>query len=391
MWNTGLKTNDLKVPRVESNWKNSRAFSAPFWYIAGVTRLSLVLRLHFPFKFLRYPRVLWYSFVSIILWYFIYFQHLSSMFSPMDHSLMAEHWQHAREARARNEEYLQGYPHGTLSDSDMTLTDPDMVSSDSDMSLSDPDDTMSDWIVNLPVTASSFNASPFNAYPLNASPLNASPVNTPSADSDSGLDISDDISMDDVEDVSGANQEHLSDDSKSDIVMGESSDDDTQHHHLGKEELRRLWSLFRLSFRIFNSLSIQKDSAATKKTVTETTPSEKTIESQDDYEMVDANVSGGSAETTTESQEDYEMVDANVSGGSPEINIESQEDYEMGNVNVSGGLPTNNNIKMMFVSGETAEPSPETTTLIEEITRQQVIEIVRTSHSAWKLLSLMIK
>lgn len=33
-------------------------------------------------------------------------------------------------------------------------------------------------------------------------------------------------------------------------------------------------------------------------------------------------------------------------------------------------------VKMMFVSGETAEPSVETTTLIEEITRQQVIEIV---------------
>lgn len=32
--------------------------------------------------------------------------------------------------------------------------------------------------------------------------------------------------------------------------------------------------------------------------------------------------------------------------------------------------------KMMFVSGETAEPSVETTTLIEEIVRQQVIEIV---------------
>lgn len=32
--------------------------------------------------------------------------------------------------------------------------------------------------------------------------------------------------------------------------------------------------------------------------------------------------------------------------------------------------------KMMFVSGETAEPSIETTTLIEDITRQQVIEIV---------------
>lgn len=39
---------------------------------------------------------------------------------------------------------------------------------------------------------------------------------------------------------------------------------------------------------------------------------------------------------------------------------------------------TNVPSKMMFVSGETAEPSPETTTLIEEITRQQVIEIVST-------------
>jgi hypothetical protein len=32
--------------------------------------------------------------------------------------------------------------------------------------------------------------------------------------------------------------------------------------------------------------------------------------------------------------------------------------------------------QMMFVSGETAEPSVETTTLIEEIVRQQVIEMV---------------
>lgn len=31
---------------------------------------------------------------------------------------------------------------------------------------------------------------------------------------------------------------------------------------------------------------------------------------------------------------------------------------------------------MMFVSGEAAEPSVETTSLIEEIVRQQVIEIV---------------
>lgn len=32
--------------------------------------------------------------------------------------------------------------------------------------------------------------------------------------------------------------------------------------------------------------------------------------------------------------------------------------------------------QMMFVSGETAEPSLETTTLIEEIVRQQVVEMV---------------
>lgn len=33
--------------------------------------------------------------------------------------------------------------------------------------------------------------------------------------------------------------------------------------------------------------------------------------------------------------------------------------------------------QMMFVSGETAEPSPETTTIIEEIVHTQVIEMVR--------------
>jgi hypothetical protein len=33
--------------------------------------------------------------------------------------------------------------------------------------------------------------------------------------------------------------------------------------------------------------------------------------------------------------------------------------------------------KMMYVSGETAEPSPETTGMVEEIVRQQVIEMVR--------------
>lgn len=33
--------------------------------------------------------------------------------------------------------------------------------------------------------------------------------------------------------------------------------------------------------------------------------------------------------------------------------------------------------QMMFVSGETAEPSADTTGMIEEIVRQQVIEMVR--------------
>jgi hypothetical protein len=32
--------------------------------------------------------------------------------------------------------------------------------------------------------------------------------------------------------------------------------------------------------------------------------------------------------------------------------------------------------QMMFVSGETVEPSPETTTLVEQIVQQQVMEMV---------------
>lgn len=43
--------------------------------------------------------------------------------------------------------------------------------------------------------------------------------------------------------------------------------------------------------------------------------------------------------------------------------------------------------QMMFVSGETAEPSTETTTLIEEIVRQQVIEMVPSR----ELLSLSLE
>jgi hypothetical protein len=43
-------------------------------------------------------------------------------------------------------------------------------------------------------------------------------------------------------------------------------------------------------------------------------------------------------------------------------------------------------VQMMFVSGETAEPSTETTTLIEDITRQQVLEIVSTKNLTFKAL-----
>ena len=39
---------------------------------------------------------------------------------------------------------------------------------------------------------------------------------------------------------------------------------------------------------------------------------------------------------------------------------------------------------MMFVSGEFGEPSVETTGIIEEIVRQQVIEIV----STWRIMGL---
>jgi hypothetical protein len=37
--------------------------------------------------------------------------------------------------------------------------------------------------------------------------------------------------------------------------------------------------------------------------------------------------------------------------------------------------------QMMYVSGETAEPSPETTGMVEEIVRQQVIEMVCTQNN----------
>ena len=50
--------------------------------------------------------------------------------------------------------------------------------------------------------------------------------------------------------------------------------------------------------------------------------------------------------------------------------------------------------QMMFVSSETAEPGPETTWMIEEIVREQVVEMARVSSSAshhYRLLTHMIQ
>lgn len=69
------------------------------------------------------------------------------------------------------------------------------------------------------------------------------------------------------------------------------------------------------------------------------------------------------------------------------VDQETSEDHDMGDQKDSDSednmsveafkhMLTDQIRQMMFVSGETAEPSIETTTLIEEITRQQVIEIV---------------
>ena len=47
--------------------------------------------------------------------------------------------------------------------------------------------------------------------------------------------------------------------------------------------------------------------------------------------------------------------------------LESKEEFKQRLIYILG--------QMMFVSGETAEPSPETTWMIEEIVREQVVEM----------------
>ncbi|KGO38962.1 Histone-fold [Penicillium expansum] len=224
---------------------------------------------------------------------------------------VVELWMQCRDHFGRSlEELMLSDPDGTLTDPDMHLTDPDGTLTDPDMLLTDPDGTLTD--LDMLLTDCTIT----------------SPVNAPCADSALGLDFSDDISMHSVEDVSGANQDHLLDDSESDLFsMGEYFHENyTQLHSPNKEGLPRL-RLRLLCIHIFNLLGVRIDSAVT----------------------------------------------------SSETSIESQEDHGTERRNKSGGSFTNNTIKMMFVSGETAEPSPETTTLIEEITRQQVIEILTRS------------
>jgi len=52
----------------------------------------------------------------------------------------------------------------------------------------------------------------------------------------------------------------------------------------------------------------------------------------------------------------------------PAIEQDGREDWDY--------LTTNMITQMMFVSGETGEPSVETTTIVEEIVREQVVEMV---------------
>ncbi|CAG8166142.1 unnamed protein product [Penicillium nalgiovense] len=180
----------------------------------------------------------------------------------------------------------------------------------------DYDETMSDPDRTL--------TDPDMASPVKSDCVMASPVNAPWEDSDSGVDFPDDISMRSVEDVTDAHEDHLSADSESDFFsMGEYFYEYYTEIHgpEGPDGLPGL-RVHLLSSHIFKSFTF---------------------------------------------------------GTSPETISESQEDHGTGKENIFEGSSTNDNIKMMFVSGETAEPSPETTTLIEDITRQQVVEILTRS------------
>ena len=78
----------------------------------------------------------------------------------------------------------------------------------------------------------------------------------------------------------------------------------------------------------------------------------------DQMEDIEMETTTATAKTGTETQVERKI----------ETDIETEAGFKT--------FLTNMIRKMMFVSGETAEPSIETTTLIEELTRQQVLEIV---------------
>lgn len=83
-----------------------------------------------------------------------------------------------------------------------------------------------------------------------------------------------------------------------------------------------------------------------------------------------------SKQTSSELSGHGDVIEANDTELSPEADLSEDPDEDSETLEEWKGRVANFFRQMMFVSGETAEPSVETTTLIEEIVRQQVIEMV---------------
>ncbi|KAJ5664481.1 SAGA complex subunit spt3 [Penicillium longicatenatum] len=83
----------------------------------------------------------------------------------------------------------------------------------------------------------------------------------------------------------------------------------------------------------------------------------------------------------SDGNEDQGMNNGPVSSTLPSSPDEEEENQEADAYSLHDDKSTITNMifQMMFVSGETAEPSIDTTTLIEDITRQQVLEILSRS------------
>lgn len=87
---------------------------------------------------------------------------------------------------------------------------------------------------------------------------------------------------------------------------------------------------------------------------------------QEDQDVSSDSIDSSSAEGDSDDKDQGPSGDQNTTDSNQDDNTMDMSQRDI----------TNYMRQMMFVSGETAEPSVETTTLIEEITRQQVIEIV---------------